>query len=72
MVDSTTEQIKGMITYPCCPQKKAVVKYNAHGCATHPCLAVGNILNLTMIVWKQRLLSHFVAHHTDIRIIGNH
>ena len=38
MVDSTTEQIKGMITYPCCPQKKAVVKYNAHGCATLPSL----------------------------------
>ena len=44
MVDSTTEQIKGMITYPCCPQKKAVVKYNAHGCATHPCPRCGKYI----------------------------
>lgn len=59
MVDSTTEQIKGMITYPCCPQKKAAVKYNAHGCATHPCPRCGKYIEFNYDSMEAKIVKPF-------------
>lgn len=56
MTESCTEQIKGMITYPCCPQKKAVVEYNAHGCATHPCPNCGKYIEFNYDTMKAKVV----------------
>ena len=44
MFGSAAEQIKGMIAYPCCTNKKAMVKYGARGKATHPCTQCGKFI----------------------------
>lgn len=44
MFGSTAEQIKGMIIYPCCANKKAMVKCGASGKATHPCPQCGKFI----------------------------
>jgi len=37
MYGTSAVKLKGMISYPCCPQKKAAVEESAHGRATHQC-----------------------------------
>ena len=44
MFGSAAEQIKGMIAYPCCTNKKAMVKYGARVKATHPCPQCGKFI----------------------------
>lgn len=44
MFGSAAEQIKGMIIYPCCSNKKAMVKFGASGKATHPCPQCGKFI----------------------------
>lgn len=44
MYGSEAQQIKGMIAYPCCRNKKAMVMYGASGKATHPCPRCGKFI----------------------------
>lgn len=56
---SEAEQIRGMITYPCCPHKKAVVKYNAHGCAIHPCPNCGKYIEFIYDSMEAKIVKPF-------------
>lgn len=37
MIGNCAEQFRTMISYPCCPQRKAGVEMSARGRATHQC-----------------------------------
>lgn len=37
MIGNCAEQFRTMISYPCCPQRKAGVEMRAQGRATHQC-----------------------------------
>ena len=51
------DELKGMISYPCCKAQKAMVYMNAHGQSSHKCPNCGKVTVFDydkMIAWTAR------------------
>lgn len=52
-------KLKGMIPYPCCPQKKAAVEMGASGCATHQCPNCGKFVEFNYDLMQARRVNAY-------------